>query len=159
MNELVDNTANAREGRVKRPYDSTSMSNYELTSTSPMDSFQIVIEMTGNNYNDYKATVSKYYASKPSGQEYEELGTESEDSFQEGSSLTVDIDNHPRDLVITRKENSRLAFLYGNPADDSDHLAWFAFDTEDFGFNKDFDQGGKYCKKANLLDSNAQVTG
>ncbi|KEQ63686.1 uncharacterized protein M437DRAFT_83417 [Aureobasidium melanogenum CBS 110374] len=116
------------------PYDIETMNNYKLTGESdPVEVFQVVVEITGDDQAIWAATVSKYRNNA-----LQEFRSTNADNLGVDQSLTVT--GLPRDLVITRRSASdgdRIDFVYGDPARE---LAGFAFNSDDTGFSPQFDK-------------------
>lgn len=127
------------------PYDIETMNNYKVTGENdPVEAFQVIVEITGDDRAIYAAAVSKYRNNA-----LQEFGSAHSDDLSVDQSLTVT--GLPRDLVITRRSASggdKLDFVYGDPARE---LAGFAFNSDDTGFSSQFDtkgdkaKGYKYC--------------
>jgi hypothetical protein len=130
------------------------MNNYKITGeASPVESFQVVVRITGDDRNVYEAVVSKFRNN-----DYEHFGTTHSDDLKFDQSLTVT--GLPRELVLTRKSTAsgeRLDFVYGNPRRE---LAGFMFNTNDYGYSRQFDpKDRKYCLVTDLTDTDGDTYG
>lgn len=135
-------------------YDLERMNNYKLTGEpNPVESFQVVVRITGDDRNIYEAVTSKFRNGM-----YEQAGTAYSDDLRPDQPLTVT--GLPRDLVITPRSTAsgeRVDFVYGDPKLE---LAGFVFNTNDSGFSKQFDPvGGKYCLLTDLTDNDGDTYG
>jgi hypothetical protein len=134
-------------------YDLERMNNYKISGeSSPVESFQVVVRITGVDLNVYEAEVSKFRDNK-----YQHFGTANSNDLKFDQSLTVA--GLPRDLVLTRRSTSsgdRLDFVYGDPKRE---LAGFVFNTNDYGFSKQFDPSRKYCLLTDLIDNDGDTYG
>ena len=80
------------------------MNNYVITGEdAPIESFQVVVKITGDDRNVFEATVSKYRD-----QEIIEAGTANSDGLDTDQTLTVS--GLPRSLVITPKSDGSVGF-------------------------------------------------
>lgn len=135
-------------------YDLERMNNYKVTGElSPVQSFQVIVRITGDDRNIYEAVASKFRDSA-----FDHVGTANSDDLRLDQSLTVT--GLPRDLILTRRSaasGEHIDFVYGDPKRE---LAGFVFNTNDYGFSKQFDSDkGRYCLLKDLTDSDGDIYG
>lgn len=129
------------------------MNNYVITGEdAPIESFQVVVKITGDDRNVFEATVSKYRD-----QEIIEAGTANSDGLDTDQTLTVS--GLPRSLVITPKSDGSVGFTYGDNDDANDALAFFPFNSNNIGYDNEFDEDRNYCKLTDLKDDDGDVYG
>jgi len=135
-------------------YDLERMNNYKVTGElRPVESFQVIVRITGDDRNIYEAVASNFRDNA-----LNHVGTANSDDLGFEQSLTVT--GLPRNLVLTRKPTTsgeRIDFVYGDPKHE---LAGFAFNTNDYGFSKQFDPDqGRYCLLKDLTDDDGDTYG
>lgn len=146
-------TDEGNQGRMSWPYDINTMNNYKLTGENdPIESFQVVVKITGDDRTSYAATVSKYRNGAT-----QQAGSANNDDLAAGQTLTVT--GLPRDLQITPQSDDQINFIYGDPTDENDRLAFFSFNTNDYGFDDEFDEDNNYCQLTDLKDDDGDLTG
>ncbi|CAD0046491.1 unnamed protein product [Aureobasidium pullulans] len=138
------------------PYDIARMNNYMVTGEDdPVEAFQVVVDVYGDERDMFAATVSKYRDTS-----YEEAGSVGTHELLIDQSITVS--GLPRDLTITRRSDSDadwLEFVYGDPVNE---LAGFAFNSNDAGYSSQFDTSPdvhRYCLMTDLEDNDGDVFG
>ncbi|KAH0165410.1 hypothetical protein KCU67_g4740, partial [Aureobasidium melanogenum] len=133
LSDLNFVTSSGKAGRMGWPYDIEYMNNYKVTGENdPVESFQVVVQVFGDDRDMFAATVSRFRDDK-----LEQVG----------------------DLVITRRsdiDGDRLDFVYGDP---SNELSGFAFNSDDAGFSSQFDDNHRYCLIHDLEDNDGDLFG
>ncbi|THZ59236.1 hypothetical protein D6C86_05821 [Aureobasidium pullulans] len=156
LSDLVYVTDAGKAGRMGWPYDIARMNNYMVTGEDdPVEAFQVVVDVYGDERDMFAATVSKYRDTS-----YEEAGSVGTHELLIDQSITVS--GLPRDLTITRRSDSDadwLEFVYGDPVNE---LAGFAFNSNDAGYSSQFDTSPdvhRYCLMTDLEDNDGDVFG
>ncbi|CAD0026126.1 unnamed protein product [Aureobasidium pullulans] len=154
LSDLVYVTDAGKAGRMGWPYDIARMNNYMVTGEDdPVEAFQVVVDVYGDERDMFAATVSKYRDTS-----YEEAGSVGTHELLIDQSITVS--GLPRDLTITRRSDSDadwLEFVYGDPVNE---LAGFAFNSNDAGYSSQFDTSPdvhRYCLMTDLEDNDGDL--